>query len=167
MSKHCLDCRGFHRLNGEEIPCPGYEDDTKELLIAEQTVKGYAALLKQTQSDLATLHEEKRQILKRIEDIERKQILVTSERDYYKQIGEIHRVAASKEIGEVPLGMLELGIMPVHLAKDQFADADRWRFFAASPQTALMLGSTRDPNDKTVDWLSESNMLVDKMRIQQ
>lgn len=40
-------------------------------------------------------------------------------------------------------------------------DAARWQFFAKSAQTALMLGSDKDPNDDSVDWLEECNRLAD------
>jgi hypothetical protein len=43
-------------------------------------------------------------------------------------------------------------------------DADRWRTYASSPQTALMLGSLLDPNDSTVDWIAECARLVDAHR---
>lgn len=43
-------------------------------------------------------------------------------------------------------------------------DAQRWRFFADSPQTALMLGSKLDPNDTTVDWIRETTRLADEVR---
>lgn len=41
-------------------------------------------------------------------------------------------------------------------------DAKRWRYYASSPQTALMLGSTLDPNDHSVDWAAESSRLADQ-----
>lgn len=40
-------------------------------------------------------------------------------------------------------------------------DSLRWQFYAASPQTALMLGSKLDPNDDTIDWVAECNRLAD------
>ena len=40
-------------------------------------------------------------------------------------------------------------------------DASRWRAFAGSPQTAMMLGSTLDPTDESVDWLAECSRLAD------
>lgn len=40
-------------------------------------------------------------------------------------------------------------------------DAMRWRYFASSPQTALMMGSKLDPNDMSVDWVAECNRLAD------
>ena len=39
-------------------------------------------------------------------------------------------------------------------------DAARWRYFAQSAQTALMLGSELDPHSKH-DWLTECNKLAD------
>jgi len=47
-------------------------------------------------------------------------------------------------------------------AKADKVDAYRWRFYASSPQTALMLGSDRDPNDATVDWKVECDRLADE-----
>ena len=41
-------------------------------------------------------------------------------------------------------------------------DAKRWRRFASSPQTALMLGSPLNPNLKIVDWVVECNRLIDE-----
>jgi hypothetical protein len=41
------------------------------------------------------------------------------------------------------------------------SDAARWRYFASSPQTALMLDSKLDPNDESVDWVAECNRLAD------
>jgi hypothetical protein len=46
-------------------------------------------------------------------------------------------------------------------------DAARWRFYASSPQTALMLGSTKDPNSGDMDqadWYAESSSLADTAR---
>jgi hypothetical protein len=43
------------------------------------------------------------------------------------------------------------------------ADAERWRHFACA-QTALMLGTKRNPNDPLVDWLIECNELADAAR---
>lgn len=40
-------------------------------------------------------------------------------------------------------------------------DAARWRNFASSPQTALMLGSLLNPNDPGVDWKAECDRLAD------
>ena len=40
-------------------------------------------------------------------------------------------------------------------------DEERWKFYASSPQTALMLGSEKDPNDESVDWVEECNRLAD------
>lgn len=40
-------------------------------------------------------------------------------------------------------------------------DGERWRRFASSPQTALMLGSDKDPNSKDEDWVKECNRLID------
>ncbi len=45
-------------------------------------------------------------------------------------------------------------------AKQICVDAARWRYFAQSPQTALMLGSELDPHSKH-DWLTECNKLAD------
>lgn len=44
------------------------------------------------------------------------------------------------------------------------ADAERWRFYATSPQTALMLGSRLDPNDDSMDWKAECDRLADDIR---
>ncbi len=41
------------------------------------------------------------------------------------------------------------------------ADAGRWHHFALSPQTALMLGSTHDPEDSTFLWRQECDRLAD------
>lgn len=46
-------------------------------------------------------------------------------------------------------------------ASSDVRDAARWRRFADSPQTALMLGSTRDPNEVGVDWRAECDRLAD------
>jgi hypothetical protein len=43
-------------------------------------------------------------------------------------------------------------------------DAERWRSFANSPQTALMLGTELDPNSQQ-DWVTECNRLVDSWNI--
>jgi hypothetical protein len=40
-------------------------------------------------------------------------------------------------------------------------DKKRWKLYASSPQTALMLGSTLNPNDESVDWIAECNQLAD------
>lgn len=40
-------------------------------------------------------------------------------------------------------------------------DAARWRYFASSPQTAMMLGTHLDPNDSRIDWLKISNGMAD------
>ena len=49
--------------------------------------------------------------------------------------------------------------------RNTLLDALRWRLYASSPQTALMLGSDKDPNDSTVDWKAECDRLEDeKMR---
>lgn len=40
-------------------------------------------------------------------------------------------------------------------------DAARWRHFASSPQTALMLGSKLDPNDAEAFWKRECDLLAD------
>lgn len=40
-------------------------------------------------------------------------------------------------------------------------DAARWRRFASSPQTALMLGSALDPNAAGIDWKAECDRLLD------
>lgn len=40
-------------------------------------------------------------------------------------------------------------------------DAARWRHFASSPQTALMLGSELDPNAVGIDWRAECDRLLD------
>jgi hypothetical protein len=45
-------------------------------------------------------------------------------------------------------------------AKQICVDAARWRYFAQSAQTALMLGSELDPHSKH-DWLTECNKLAD------
>lgn len=51
------------------------------------------------------------------------------------------------------------------LRSDDAKNANRWKFYAAnSPQTAVMLGTDKDPNDDTVDWLAECNRLVDEAR---
>jgi hypothetical protein len=42
------------------------------------------------------------------------------------------------------------------------ADAERWKYFACN-QTALMLGSKLDPNDKSINWLEECNKLADEV----
>ena len=47
------------------------------------------------------------------------------------------------------------------LTEEEARDAARWRAFASSPQTAMMLGSTLDPTDEHVDWLAECNRLAD------
>ena len=39
-------------------------------------------------------------------------------------------------------------------------DANRWRWYATSPQTALMLGSKLDPNSEQ-DWVAENGRLAD------
>lgn len=39
-------------------------------------------------------------------------------------------------------------------------DANRWRWYAKSPQTALMLGSKLDPNSEQ-DWVAENGRLAD------
>jgi hypothetical protein len=39
-------------------------------------------------------------------------------------------------------------------------DGDRWRHFASSPQTALMLGTSLDPNSEQ-NWRDECNKLAD------
>lgn len=49
-------------------------------------------------------------------------------------------------------------------AQERNIDAARWRYFAASPQTALMLGSKLDPYDGSVDWVQESSKLADEAR---
>lgn len=41
-------------------------------------------------------------------------------------------------------------------------DSARWRHFAGSAQTALILGSELDPNG-IHDWLTECNRLADKL----
>ena len=46
-------------------------------------------------------------------------------------------------------------------ASSDARDAARWRRFAGSPQTALMLGSTRDPSAVGVDWKAECDLLAD------
>lgn len=46
-------------------------------------------------------------------------------------------------------------------ASSDARDAARWRRFAGSPQTALMLGSTRDPSAVGVDWKAECDRLAD------
>lgn len=46
-------------------------------------------------------------------------------------------------------------------------DADRWHFVACSPQTALMLGSNVDPNQKDFPWREEPDRLVDSLRTAQ
>lgn len=51
-------------------------------------------------------------------------------------------------------------VTPLQHLPDTLKDAERWRFFASSPQTALMLGSKLDPNDRTVDWIAECNRLA-------
>lgn len=43
-------------------------------------------------------------------------------------------------------------------------DAERWRYYASSPQTAAMLGSKLDPGDDTIDWVAECNRLCDEWR---
>jgi hypothetical protein len=48
------------------------------------------------------------------------------------------------------------------MEKDEMAL--RWDFISGSPQLALMLGTKKDPNDKTVDWVTENNRLIDKLR---
>ena len=45
-------------------------------------------------------------------------------------------------------------------AKQICVDAARWRYFAQSAQTALILGSELDPHSKH-DWLTECNKLAD------
>ena len=45
--------------------------------------------------------------------------------------------------------------------KENAFNTARWMFYAKSPQTALMLGSKLDPNDETIDWVSECNRLAD------
>ena len=52
---------------------------------------------------------------------------------------------------------------PEDKAGDLMADAARWRLYAESPQTAIMLGSKLDPCDKSTDWVAESNRLADEM----
>jgi len=42
-------------------------------------------------------------------------------------------------------------------------DGERWKFYASSPQTALMLGSEKDPIDESVDWVEECNRLADEL----
>ena len=56
---------------------------------------------------------------------------------------------------------IELKHEPEDKAGDLMADAARWRFYAESPQTAIMLGSKLDPCDKSTDWVAESNRLAD------
>jgi hypothetical protein len=46
--------------------------------------------------------------------------------------------------------------------KEIIKNHERWLFYASSPQTALMLGSDKDPNDKTINWIKECNKLADK-----
>lgn len=46
--------------------------------------------------------------------------------------------------------------------KELLADANRWRFFAASAQSALVLGSPLDPNS-SVDFKKECDRLIDAM----
>lgn len=43
-------------------------------------------------------------------------------------------------------------------------DGERWRYYADCPQTALMLGSRHDPNDKTINWVDECRKLCDAAR---
>jgi len=45
--------------------------------------------------------------------------------------------------------------------QELITNAERWLFYA-NAQTALYLGTDKDPNDETVDWLKECNLLVDK-----
>lgn len=40
-------------------------------------------------------------------------------------------------------------------------DSRRWKYYASSPQTALMLGSRKDPNDNTIDWVKVCEELAD------
>lgn len=42
-------------------------------------------------------------------------------------------------------------------------DANRWRWYAKSPQTALMLGSDLDPNGAGQDWSAECDRLADDL----
>lgn len=46
---------------------------------------------------------------------------------------------------------------------DAQKDAERWRWYARSAQTALQLGTKLDQNSKQ-DWLAECNMLADKQK---
>ena len=42
----------------------------------------------------------------------------------------------------------------------------RWKFYSASPQTALMLGTKLDPNDPFItvaQWQAECNKLADEI----
>ena len=48
-------------------------------------------------------------------------------------------------------------------AGDIMTDAARWRFYANSSQTAIILGRKLDPCDKSTDWVAESNRLADEM----
>ena len=61
---------------------------------------------------------------------------------------------------DVPCPTWELRRL-VELAIESASDAARWRYFASSPQTAILLGSRLDPNDTKVDWVSECNRLAD------
>lgn len=45
---------------------------------------------------------------------------------------------------------------------ESMRDAKRWRYFADSPQTALMLGSELDPNSAH-DWAKECGILADEL----
>jgi len=42
-------------------------------------------------------------------------------------------------------------------------NSKRWEFYSDNAQTALILGSELDPNDKTVNWKEECNKLADKI----
>jgi hypothetical protein len=53
------------------------------------------------------------------------------------------------------------GVVVSRRRNDHSTDTIRWRHYASSPQTALMMGSELDPNDQEVDWLEECNRLAD------
>ena len=70
-----------------------------------------------------------------------------------------------REIGKAladPLPPKEWMEERLRQAREEKVDAYRWRCYASSSQTALMLGSDKDPNDTTVDWKAECDRLADE-----
>ena len=62
--------------------------------------------------------------------------------------------------GEMPT--FDEAVTPSNAREKEQQEAARWRHFAGSAQTALILGSDLDPNG-IHDWLTECNRLADKL----